>query len=430
MLRRRPAAPSPAVSPKSRKEATAGKIMIPRSAGTRRRTLIVASVGLFLGVAGFLGYGVYQRDQRNAAAKQDLENRRDRIPALRIEKVKSIDTPKEIHLPATTQAFDAATIFARQSGYISQRLVDIGSRVKTNDLLAVISAPEVDDQLTQARAQLQQMQATLEQTEATRALANVTNNRFTPLVKQGWETQQTGDQNRYNLAAQNAAVDVAKSNIQAQKAQIARLERLQSYERVVAPFDGVITLRNIDIGSLVAADATSGTPLFAVAHDNVLRVQVHVPQDVALQLKPGMEATLDIQELPGRKFTGKVARTANSLDANTRTLLVEADIDNPDRTLSPGLYGTVHFMVPRPSPVIVVPSSALIFDQNGMQVATYSDGAAHLQKVDIGEDDGAKVQIAMGLQPGQDIIVSPPAGLADGAKVKPAPQKPIKEAEN
>ena len=193
---------------------------------------------------------------------------------------------------------------------------------------------------------------------------------------------------------------------------------------------GVITLRNIDIGSLVAADATSGTPLFAIAHDNVLRVQVHVPQDVALQLKPGMEATLDVQELPGRKFTGKVARTANSLDPNTRTLLVEADIDNPDRTLSPGLYGTVHFMVPRPSAVIVVPSSALIFDQNGMQVATYSDGAAHLQKVDIGEDDGAKVQIATGLQPGQDIIVSPPAGLADGAKVKPAPQKPIKEAEN
>ena len=396
---------------------------------TRRRILIAASAGLFLAVAGFIGYGVYQREQRNQAAQRELDNRKNRIPGLRIEKVKAIDTPKEIHLPATTQAFDAATIYARQSGYISQRLVDIGSRVKNNDLLAVISAPEVDDQLTQARAQLQQMQATLEQTEATRALANVTNNRFTPLVKQGWETQQTGDQNRYNLAAQNAAVDVAKSNIQAQKAQIARLERLQSYERVVAPFEGVITQRNIDIGSLVAADATSGTPLFAIAHDDVLRVQVHVPQDVALQLKPGLEATLDVPELPGRKFTGKVARTANSLDPNTRTLLVEADIDNPDRTLSPGLYGTVHFMVPRPNAVIVVPSSALIFDQNGMQVAIYSDGAAHLQKVGIGEDDGAQVQIATGLQPGQDLIIAPPAGLADGAKVKPAQQKAMQEAQ-
>jgi len=421
--------PLPGPEPEKSQGGNGGQNNDPALSRSRRRSLIVASVGLFLGVAGFLGYGVYQRDQRNQAAKQDLNDRQNRVPELRIEKVKSVDTPKEIHLPATTQAFDTATIFARQSGYISERLVDIGSRVKNNDLLAIISAPEVDDQLTQARAQLQQMQATLEQTQATRSLANVTNNRFTPLVKQGWETKQTGDQNFYNLAAQNAAVDVAKSNIQAQKAQIARLERLQSYERVVAPFDGVITLRNIDIGSLVSADATSGTPLFAVAHDNVLRVQVHVPQDVALQLKPGMEATLDVQELPGRKFIGKVARTANSLDPNTRTLLVEADVDNPDRTLSPGLYGTVHFMVPRPGPVIIVPSSALIFDQNGMQVATYSDGAAHLQKVDISEDDGAQVQIGMGLQPGQDIIVSPPAGLADGAKVKPAPQKPIQKAE-
>jgi RND family efflux transporter MFP subunit len=422
-------APLPGREPEKSQGGSGGQNNDRALSRTRRLILIAASVGLFLAVAGFIGYGVYQRGQRNQAAQRELDNRKTRIPGLRIEKVKAIDTPKEIHLPATTQAFDAATIYARQSGYISQRLVDIGSRVKTNDLLAVISAPEVDDQLTQARAQLQQMQATLEQTEATRALANVTNNRFTPLVKHGWETQQTGDQNRYNLAAQNAAVDVAKSNIQAQKAQISRLERLQSYERVVAPFEGVITQRNIDVGSLVAADATSGTPLFAIAHDDVLRVRVHVPQDVALQLKPGVEATLDVPELPGRKFIGKIARTANSLDPNTRTLLVEADIDNPDRTLSPGLYGTVHFMVPRPNAVIMVPSSALIFDQNGMQVAIYSDGAAHLQKVGIGQDDGAQVQIATGLQPGQDLIIAPPAGLADGAKVKPAQQKAMQEAQ-
>ena len=164
-----------------------------------------------------------------------------------------------------------------------------------------------------------------------------------------------------------------------------------------APFDGVITLRNIDIGSLVAADATSGTPLFAIAHDNVLRVQVYVPQDVALQLKTGMQATLDVPELPGRSFTGKVARTANSLDPNTRTLLVEADIDNPKRTLSPGLYGTVHFLIPRPSPVVIIPSSALIFDQHGLQVAAYTAGEARLKKVRIGEDDGAEIQIPTGL---------------------------------
>ena len=195
---------------------------------------------------------------------------------------------------------------------------------------------------------------------------------------------------------------------------------------MTAPFGGMITQRNIDIGSLVAADATSGTPLFAIAHDNVLRVQVHVPQDAALELKPGMEATLDVPELPGRSFKGKVARTANSLDPATRTLLVEADIGNPDGTLAPGLYGTVHFTVPRQAPVTIVPSSALIFDQSGMHVAVYADGTAHLQEVVLAQDDGAQVQIATGLVPGQDLIVNPPAGLASGAKVKPAPEKPPK----
>jgi RND family efflux transporter MFP subunit len=382
-----------------------------------------------LGVAAAVGYGIYGRDLRDQASHSELETRKDRVPEVRIEKIKAVTTPKEYHLPATTQAFDSATIYARQSGYIAQRMVDIGSRVKSGDLLAVISAPEVDDQLTQARAQLLQMQASLEQTEANRALANATNNRFTPLVQQGWETKQTGDQYHYNLAAQNAAVNVAKSNIQAQKAQVARLERLQSYERVVAPFDGVITQRNIDVGSLVTADASSGTPLFAASHDNVLRVQVYVPQEVALQLKPGMLATLDVPELPGRSFTGKVARTANALNPSTRTLLVEADINNPDRTLSPGLYGTVHYLIPRSAPVMIVPSSAIIFDQHGMQVATYLDGVAHLQKVGIGEDNGAQVQIATGLSQGQDIIVNPPAGLSSGAKVKPAPPPPQAKAQ-
>jgi RND family efflux transporter MFP subunit len=392
----------------------------------RRRRLVLAlsSVLVFLTAAGFIAYGAYAKRERDRAAQAELEARKDYVPELRISKVTAVSTPREFHLPATTQAFDAATIYARQSGYIDKRLVDIGSRVKAGDLLVVISAPELDDQLTQARAQLQQMQASLEQAEANRALANATNNRFTPLVKQGWETKQTGDQYKYSLDAQIAAVDVAKANIQAQKAQIARLERLQSYERVIAPFGGVITQRNIDVGSLVVGDANSGTPLFAIMHDNLLRVQVHVPQDVALQLKPGMEATLDVPELPGRSFKGEVARTANALDPPTRTLLVEVDIANPDRTLTAGLYGTVHFMVPRAAPIMLIPSSALIFDQNGMQVATYSDGTAHLQKVRIGEDNGAQVQIVAGLNPGQNLIVSPPAGIATGARVRAAPEQP------
>jgi len=413
--------PLPQQEPERPSGGEGGKPNDPRL--NRRRWWRFAVIGFLvaLGVASAIGYGVYGRSQRNQAAREELETRKDRVPEVRIEKVKTVDTPKEYHLPANTQAFDAATIYARQSGYISQRLVDIGSRVKAGDLLALIAAPEVDDQLNQARSQLQQMRASLEQTEANRQLANVTNNRFTPLVQQGWETKQTGDQYRLGLAAQNAAVDVAKANIQAQEAAVARLARLQSYERVIAPFNGVITARNIDIGSLVAADATSGTSLFSIAHYSVLRVQVYVPQEVALQLKPGMQATLDVPDLPGRSFKGKVARTASSLNSSTRTLLIEADIENPDLTLTPGLYGTVHFLIPRPAPVMMVPSSALIFDQHGMQVAIYDDGIAHIQKVGIGEDDGAIIQVVTGLSPGQDLIVNPPAGILDGAKVKSAP---------
>jgi RND family efflux transporter MFP subunit len=243
-------------------------------------------------------------------------------------------------------------------------------------------------------------------------------------VQQGWETKQTGDQYRYALAGQNAAVDVAKANIQSQEAAVARLARLQSYERVAAPFEGVITVRNIDVGSLVTADATSGTSLFSIARYNVLRVQVHVPQEIALLLKPGMDATLDVSEIPGRNFKGKVARIANSLDPSTRTMLIEADIVNPNLTLTPGLYGTVHFLIPRPAPIIMVPSSALIFDQRGMQVAVFENGEAHVRKVGIGQDDGAQVQITTGLNAGQEIILNPPAGLQDGAKVKKAPAPP------
>ncbi|ADP72153.1 efflux transporter, RND family, MFP subunit [Rhodomicrobium vannielii ATCC 17100] len=401
----------------------------PKTHWGRRVALAIACLIVVGGLGVIVNAGFDRHAASEATARQELVGRQNRVPALRIEKVKAVETPKEVRLPATTQAFESATLFARQSGYIDKRFVDIGSRVKSGELLALISAPEVDDQLNQARAQLKQMVATLEQVTAQRDLASVTNQRNAPLVREGWQTKQSGDQTRLNLAAQNAAVNVANANIEAQKAQISRLERMQSYERVTAPFDGVITQRSIDTGSLVTADTSSGSPLFSIVRDNVLRVQVHVPQDVALQLKPGMEATLDVPELPGQRFAGEVARTAIALDANSRTLLVEADIKNADYKLSPGLYGTVRFNVPRPVPIMMIPSSALIFDQHGMRVATNADGVARLHQVTLGDDEGAQVQIIGGLEPGQDLIVNPPAGIENGAKVAvAAPAHPVQEA--
>jgi RND family efflux transporter MFP subunit len=390
----------------------------PADEGVGRRRLmrrIGIGVAVVLGLALALGGFQHYRTQQSAAAT--LQAREDAVPAVRVEPVTVTTAPRDISLPGTTAAFESATIFARQSGYIADRKVDIGSQVKTGDLLAVIEAPEIDDQLTQARAQLVQMQAALKQAQANRTLAVVTEGRTATLVAQGWQTKQQGDTDRANLLSQTAGVGVAEANIGAQQAQVARLEKLQGYERVVAPFDGVITQRSIDTGSLVTADSTSGSSMFQMARTNVLRVQVFVPQDVALGLKDGVAASVEVPEIPGRTFKGRVARTADALEAGTRTLLVEVDVDNPDGTLTAGLYCTVKFAVPRARPVIEIPSEALIFNSGGTQVAVYENGKARIRKVSLAEDDGARVSIATGLKPTDRVIVSLPVDLADGAPV-------------
>jgi RND family efflux transporter MFP subunit len=341
-----------------------------------------------------------------------MEARQAAIPEVRVEPVKVTTSARDLSLPGTLSPFDAATIYARQSGYVAQRKVDIGSKVKAGDVLATISAPEIDDQLNQARAQLIQLQAALKQ-----AQAQVTDKRTAALVEQGWASKQQGDTDRSALQAQDAAVSVAQANITAQQAQVARLEKEQAYEQVVAPFDGVITQRSIDTGSLVTADSTSGSPMFAIARTNVMRVQVQVPQDAALGLKEGVVADVTVPEIPGRVFKGHVARTADALQAGTRTLLTEVDVDNADGALAANMYGTVRFEVPRSNPVIQIPAEALIFNKDGTQVAVYDNGKAEIRKVVLAEDDGDHLEIAAGLKPSDKVIVSLPVDLTDGARV-------------
>ncbi|HEX3524993.1 MAG TPA: efflux RND transporter periplasmic adaptor subunit, partial [Stellaceae bacterium] len=232
----------------------------------------LASLGVLIGV------GAWQHANRAAATIATLDAARTAVPVVRLAVVKADDRPLKIDLPGTIQAFYSATLFARATGYIGRRDVDIGSRVHAGDVLAVISAPELDQQLAQARAQLSQMQAALAQSQANMELARANNGRTSRLVQQGWAAMQQGDTDRLNFAAQTAAVGVARANLEAQQAQVNRLEQLTGFERVVAPFDGVITSRQVDVGSLVTADASSGTPLFSIAHTDVLRVQVYVPQ--------------------------------------------------------------------------------------------------------------------------------------------------------
>jgi RND family efflux transporter MFP subunit len=391
-------------------------VMLPNALPKRRRSYGGALLGgsallLLLGGLAIGGWRHYQAELEVAATAQQS---RTFVPEVRAAMVRASDSKISVALPATTTAFEAANIFARTSGYIEKRYVDIGDKVKAGTLLADITAPELDHQITQAQATLAQDQATLQQTQASRELADITNGRDSKLVKQGWLTLQQGDNDRLTLQAQQAAVAVAQSNIAAQEAQIRVLEQEKAYQRVVAPFDGVITQRAIDNGSLVQAGSTF---MFTLMHSNVIRTQVFVPQDEAFGVAPGVDAVVRVPEIPDRTFPGKVTRIASALQPGSRTLLTEIDVPNPDDALSPGIYCTVELLIPRKTPSMIVPADAVVFDQNGLHVAVVENGIAHLQKITIARDFGTEVEVHDGLKSGDQVIQNPMVNLADGTKV-------------
>jgi RND family efflux transporter MFP subunit len=385
--------------------------------GKKRRNrhagALFGASALLLLLAG-LGIGVGRHYQAALAVAATAQQSRDRVPAVRVAAVRASDSKINVTLPATTTAFEAANILARASGYIEKRYVDIGDRVKAGALLAEITAPELDHQIAQAKATLEQDQATLQQTQASRELAQRTNARDSNLVKQGWLTLQQGDNDSLTLQAQQAAVRVAESNIAAQEAQIRVLDQAKAYQRVVAPFDGVITQRNIDNGSLVLAGSTF---MFTLMHSDVIRTQVFVPQDEAFGLEPGVDAVVRVPEIPGRTFPGKVTRIASALQPGSRTLLTEIDVPNPDGALSPGIYCTVELLIPRKTPSMIIPADAVVFDQNGLHVALVENGVAHLQKITIARDFGTEVEVHDGVKPGDQVILNPMVNLAEGSKV-------------
>ena len=395
----------------------------PRQERRRRRTGRLLGLAAVAGLLLLVGLGAWGHAERQAATMATLNAQRDAVPVVRILVLKAVDKPREIELPGSTQAFDTATIYARATGYIAKRNVDIGSRVHEGDVLAVIAAPDLDQQLAQAKAQLVQMQASLAQSQSNMELARVTNGRTSKLVTEGWSSLQQGDQDRLTYASSVAAVGVARANLLAQQAQVDRLVQLTGFERVVAPFDGVITARQIDVGSLVAADANSGTSLFSIAHNDVLRVQIYVPQDAAFGLKDGQDAQVTVPELPGRVFHGRLARNANALAPDTRTLLSEVDVENKDGILHPGVYTIVHLLEPRQFPAITVPSQAIIFDKDGMQAAVYELGVISLHRLDIAADNGATVEVRSGLKAGDQLILDPPIGAANGMRVATTPDQ-------
>jgi RND family efflux transporter MFP subunit len=387
--------------------------------GSGRRLLGLGVLVLFMAA---LALGVWRHYAQHRQVMDTAEQQANFVPSVRVEQVAQRQGKLHVSLPGTTLAFEAANIYARASGYVLKRYVDIGDHVKAGQLLAEITAPEVEAQVAQYQNSLQQAQATQRQNEAQRESTQVTSKRISILANEGWATKELGDTDWYSFQAQRHATTAAQYNAAATEQQLKYYNQQKIYQQVVAPFDGVITQRNIDVGSLITADATSGTSMFSMTHSDVIRVWVYVPQDDAFGVSPGVEAVIRVPAMPNLTFHGTVTRIADALQPGTRTLLTEVDIPNPDGALQPGVYCTVELKIPRKSPALIVPASAIIFNQNGMQVAVVEDGVAHLHKIAVTTDYGTEVQVSEGVKDGDKVILQPPVNLADGDKVQIVPE--------
>jgi len=323
----------------------------------------------------------------------------------------------DLTLPGMIQAFSQSPIYARVDGYVRTWYVDIGTHVTKGQLLAEIDAPEVDQQLNQARAMLSQAETSL-------ALAKVVTPRYQELIKSNSVSQQEVDQNNQNLAAQTA-------NVQAASAAVGRLEQMQGFEKIIAPFDGIITLRKTDFGDLVnAGNSGVGQELFRISQNNIVRVFVTVPEEFSKQVRPGTKASMDLTELPNRRFPAAVARTTDAIDVNSRTLTVELDVPNPAGELLPGAYANVHFQLPLNVVPLVLPSSTILFQADGPQVGVVNtQHQVELRKVTLGHDFGDTIQILAGAHPTDSVIANPPDSLTQGMRVhvqsNPGSQKGI-----
>jgi RND family efflux transporter MFP subunit len=373
---------------------------------------LVLAVGLSLGARAHYA----QRQQVLLTAQQE----RDFVPSVRVATVEASPATISVTLPGTTAAFAAANIYARATGYIVKRKVDIGDHVKAADLLAQLAVPELEDQILQNEATLDQLKSALVQADANRRLAQVTWDRTNPLAQKGWVSHQQADIDLQNLKAREAAVAAAAHNVTAQENSVKQLRHELDYASVVAPFDGVITQRNVDVGSLVQGNATSGTFMFEIMQEDVIRVSVYVPQDAAFGVAPGIDAVVRVPEMPDREFLGTVTRIADALQPGTRTLLTEVDISNPDGVLKPGVYCSIELHVLHKTRSLSVPADAIIFNRDGLQVAVVSNGKAEIRKVGVTRDLGTRVEVNTGIKAGDQVILNPPVNLVDGSKVRVA----------
>jgi RND family efflux transporter MFP subunit len=373
------------------------------------RGLRILPILFLLTASVVLGFVIWSGIAARAAAGVQLARVTDQaaIPVVSVTHPQSAAPLEEIVLPGNTQAFTDSPIYARTNGYLNKWYFDIGARVHKGDLLAEIETPEIDRQLEQARGGLATAQANYH-------LAETTADRWQFLLKSNSVSKQETDQAVANMAAQKATVDANIANVH-------RLEQLQAFEKVYAPFEGVITARNTDIGALIDAGAGGqGKELFHLAAIGTLRVYVEVPQVYANAAQPGATATLTVDEYPGRVFHGTLVRNSSNINTASRTLLVEVDVDNTAGLILPGAYVSVHLKLPGRTRSVVIPSNTLLFRSEGLRVGLIRDGRAQLVPVTIGRDYGATVEIVSGLQPHDSLILDPSDSLIGGTAVRVA----------
>ncbi|HTJ31150.1 MAG TPA: efflux RND transporter periplasmic adaptor subunit [Acidobacteriaceae bacterium] len=356
-----------------------------------------------------VGYGLYQRQKNESNLRQATQEAS--VLTVAVTHPTPGSASGDLVLPGSVQAFTETPIYSRTNGYLKKWYFDIGSRVRAGQLLAVIETPEVDQQLNQSRAELERIQANEQ-------LAGVTSNRWQGLLAKHAVSQQEADQAKSNYIAAQAAVDASKANVH-------RLEQLQSYERITAPFDGVITARNTDIGDLIEAGSGSNNPreLFHLAATGKMRVFVAVPEVDSDAIHNGDSAYLTMDSDPDLHIEGKIVRNSNAIDHTTRTLNVEVDIDNADGRMRTGAYVFVHFRLPSSSRDVTVPSSTLLFRSEGLRVGVVRDDRVTLVPVTIGHDFGNTVEITSGLTVKDAVILNPSDSLTDGTEVHPEEAK-------
>ena len=373
----------------------------PASQHASRYALIVLAIALIVAVWCIVS-------RVNARTALGKETAIAAVPTVVTVKPSQAPASEALILPGSVQAYYEAPIYARTSGYLKLWYTDIGARVKKGQLLADIDTPEVDQELSQA-------QADLATAEANYQLARTTDERWQGLLTTGSVSKQDADQRAGDAAAKKAAVQSAAANV-------ARLRDLESFKRVLAPFEGVVTQRNTDIDALINAGQSPGTALFRVADTHRLRIYVSVPQPYAAAVAPGGSADLVFAEHPGKSFPARVAFTAQALDPATRTLQVELQVDNPSGELFPGAYAEVHFKLATPAATLRLPVNAIMFRAAGLQVATVSgDHHVRLKSITEGRDFGASIEVLSGIGSDDDVIINPPDSISDGASVRIAP---------